>query len=102
MNNERENDKIDRKRVWWVEAEAVVGFINAYQHSGDKTFLDSAKSVWEYIKSDIIDKRPGSEWYSEVSFEHKPHEWKEIVGPWKCPYHNGRMCLEVIKRGIDF
>ncbi len=102
LNNERENDKIDRKRVWWVEAEAVVGFINAYQHSGDKTFLDSAKSVWEYIKSDIIDKRPGSEWYSEVSFEHKPHEWKEIVGPWKCPYHNGRMCLEVIKRGIDF
>lgn len=102
LNNERENDKIDTKRVWWVEAEAIVGFINAYQHSGDKTFLESAKSVWEYIKSDIIDKRPGSEWYSEVSLEHKPHDWKEIVGPWKCPYHNGRMCLEVIKRGIDF
>lgn len=102
LNNERENDKIDRKRVWWVEAESVVGFINAYQHSGDKKFLEAAKSVWEYIKSDIIDKRPGSEWYSEVSFEHKPHGFKEIVGPWKCPYHNGRMCLEVIKRGIDF
>ena len=53
LNNERENDKIDRKRVWWVEAESVVGFINAYQHSGDKKFLEAAKSVWEYIKSDI-------------------------------------------------
>lgn len=102
LNNERENDKIDRKRVWWVEAESVVGFINAYQHSGDKKFLEAARSVWEYIRSDIIDKRTGSEWYSEVSFEHKPHNFKEIVGPWKCPYHNGRMCLEVIKRGIDF
>ncbi len=102
LNNERENDKIDKKRVWWVEAESVVGFINAYQHSGDESFLKSAKSVWEYIKSDIIDKREGSEWYSEVSFEGKPHDYKEIVGPWKCPYHNGRMCMEVIKRGVDF
>ena len=101
LNNERENDKIDRKRVWWVQAEAVVGFINAYQHSGEEEFLASAKSVWEYIKSDIIDKREGGEWYSEVSFEHQPHDFKETVGPWKCPYHNGRMCLEVITRGVD-
>lgn len=101
LNNERENDKIDRKRVWWVQAEAIVGFINAYQHSGEEEFLRSAKSIWEYVKSDIIDKRAGSEWYSEVSFEHKPHDYKEIVGPWKCPYHNGRMCMEVINRKVD-
>ena len=99
---ERENDKIDKKRVWWVEAESVVGFINAYQHSGEKKFLESARSVWEYIKAEIIDKREGSEWYAEVSYDHKPHDWKEIVGPWKCPYHNGRMCMEVINRGVDF
>ncbi len=102
LNNERENDKIDRTRVWWVQAESVVGFTNAYQHSGDKKFLEAARSVWEYIKSSVIDKRQGSEWYSEVSFEGKPHDWKEIVGPWKCPYHNGRMCMEIISRGIDF
>ena len=101
LNNESENGKIDRKRVWWVQAEAVVGFINAYQHSGDEKFLESAKSVWEYIKSDMIDKREGSEWYSEISFEGEPHDFKEIVGPWKCPYHNGRMCMEVIARGVD-
>ena len=99
LNNERENDKIDKKRVWWVEAESV---INAYQHSGEKKFLESARSVWEYIKAEIIDKREGSEWYAEVSYDHKPHDWKEIVGPWKCPYHNGRMCMEVINRGVDF
>ena len=58
--------------------------------------------VIEPIKAEIIDKREGSEWYAEVSYDHKPHDWKEIVGPWKCPYHNGRMCMEVINRGVDF
>lgn len=101
LNNESEHGAVDRKRVWWVQAEAVVGFINAYQHCGEKKFLEAAGSVWEYIKSDIIDKREGSEWYSEVSFGHEPHDWKEIVGPWKCPYHNGRMCMEVINRKVD-
>ena len=101
MNNERENDKIDKTRVWWVQAEAIVGFINAYQHCGEEEFLKAARGVWEYVKSDIIDKREGSEWYSEVSAEHVPHDFKEIVGPWKCPYHNGRMCMEVISRGVE-
>ncbi len=98
LNNERDKTEINKTRVWWVQAESVVGFVNAYQHSGDKAFLEAAESVWEYIKSDVIDKRPGGEWYSEVAFDHKPHDFKEIVGPWKCPYHNGRMCLELISR----
>lgn len=101
LNNERDKDKIDRNRVWWVQAEAVVGFTNAYQHSGDRKFLEAAHSVWEHIKSEMIDKREGGEWFSQVTFEGKPHEDKEIVGPWKCPYHNGRMCIEIISRGVE-
>lgn len=101
LNNERENEKIDRTRIWWVQAEAVVGFLNAYAHSKDEKFREAAKTVWEGIKNIVIDKREGGEWYSEVSFEGVPDEKKEMTGPWKCPYHNGRMCLEVIKRGID-
>ena len=101
LNNERENDKIDRTRVWWVQAEGVVGFMNAYQHSGDKKYLKAALGIWDYIKDNVVDKREGGEWYSEVSFEGKPHDWKEETGPWKCPYHNGRMCLEMIKRGVN-
>ncbi len=100
LNNERDGDKIDKKRVWWVQAEAVVGFINAYGHSGEEKFLKAANSIWEYIMANVSDKRPGGEWYSEVSFEGKPHDWKEEAGPWKCPYHNGRMCMEIIKRSI--
>ena len=99
LYNERENDKIDKKRVWWVQAEAVVGFCNAYMHSQNEEYLNIAKSVFEYIKNVQTDKRCG-EWFSEVSFEGVPDPDKEMVGPWKCPYHNGRMCLEMIRRGI--
>ncbi|MCD8094972.1 MAG: AGE family epimerase/isomerase [Ruminococcus sp.] len=102
LNNERENDKIDKTRIWWVQAEAVVGFVNAYQHSGDEKYLEAAADIWDYIKQNIIDKRDGGEWYSELSSDGNPHDWKEETGPWKCPYHNGRMCLELIKRGVDF
>ncbi len=101
LNTERDKEHIEKKRVWWVQAESVVGFINAYQKSGDKKYLDVAKEIWEYIKVGMIDKREGSEWFNEVGFDGKPFEHKEIVGPWKCPYHNGRMCLEVISRGIE-
>ena len=101
LNNERDKTEIDKTRIWWVQAESVVGFINAYQHSGDEGFLKSARTVWEYIKENVVDKDPKGEWHWEVSYDNKPGKTREIAGPWKCPYHNGRMCLEVISRGVE-
>lgn len=96
--NEAENGKEDTTRVWWVQAEAIVGFVNAWQkHPEEIKWIQAAKEVWEYIKMYLIDKREGSEWYWAVDQEGKPLE-KPIVEPWKCPYHNGRMCMEVVKR----
>ncbi len=97
LYNERDKQEIDKKRVWWVQAEAVVGYYNAYEHSDDKHFLDISEQILTYIENVTTDKRSG-EWYSEVSFEGVPDRKKEMVGPWKCPYHNGRMCLEIIRR----
>lgn len=101
LNNERDNDKVDKTRIWWVQAESVVGFINAYQHSGEEDFLKSAHTIWEYIKNYVVDKRADGEWHWEVGYDNKPGKSREIAGPWKCPYHNGRMCLEVIARDIE-
>ncbi|MGN1191694.1 MAG: AGE family epimerase/isomerase [Dorea sp.] len=96
--NEAENGVQDTTRVWWVQAETIVGFVNAWQKEPENTFwLEAAKDVWEYIKTYLIDKRNGSEWYWAVDQNGKPAE-KPIVEPWKCPYHNGRMCIEVIRR----
>lgn len=98
LNNESEKGVISKIRVWWVQAESVVGFYNAYEKYGNTRYLDISHAVWEYIKQYIIDKRPGGEWYSQVMFNGEPDMNKPTVDPWKCPYHNGRMCLEIIKR----
>lgn len=96
--NERENDKINTWRIWWVQAESVVGFLNAAQRYNNSEYKEIARSVWNYIKESIVDKRQGGEWYSQVDENNVPASFKATVDPWKCPYHNGRMCLEVIKR----
>ncbi|MBQ7766586.1 MAG: AGE family epimerase/isomerase [Lachnospiraceae bacterium] len=99
LYNECENGVNDTKRIWWVQAEAIVGFLNAYTKNPEKTeYIQAVEKIWAYTKEYIIDKRPGSEWLSEVDEAGVPFTRKPIVEPWKCPYHNGRMCLEVIKR----
>lgn len=98
LANECEQGKTDQRRIWWVQAEAVTGFLNAAgKATGEEKYLLAALKEWEFIKKYLIDKRPGSEWFWEVTREGIPCK-KPIVEPWKCPYHNGRMCMEVIKR----
>lgn len=99
LANECEKGVVNKHRIWWVQAETVVGFLNGWQKNPDKPeYLDAAKAEWNFIKEYVIDKRKGSEWYWEVDPDGKPYEGRPIVEPWKCPYHNGRMCFEVIKR----
>lgn len=94
---EAENGVDNTMRVWWVQAEAVVGFLNGYRKQNRQEYLDAAKDIWKYIGEYIIDRREGSEWFWCVDENGVPAE-KPVVEPWKCPYHNGRMCMEVIKR----
>lgn len=101
VNNERENDKIDKKRVWWVQAESVVGFVNAFMQGGEKKFIDAAETVFDWIETKQADSRENSEWWGEVTFEGEPMRTVDMVNPWKCPYHNGRMCIEIINRNVS-
>ncbi|MCM1165432.1 MAG: AGE family epimerase/isomerase [Lachnospiraceae bacterium] len=95
--NESDKGVVNRKRVWWVQAETVVGFINAHQR-GYGDYMGIAESVWRYIRDNVVDKRTGGEWFSELEDSGKPDLSHNTVDPWKCPYHNGRMCLEVMRR----
>lgn len=95
--NECQDGKVDENRIWWVQSEAMVGFINAYARSGEEKFLEAAESIWDFTKKYVIDKRGGSEWFWEVNPDGSPIE-RAIVEPWKCPYHNGRMCFELMSR----
>lgn len=97
--NECERGVNNTSRVWWVQAESVLGFMNYYQKHPEKTeYFTAVCDIWGYIRDVLTDKRAGSEWYWELDAHRRPSSGKPIVEPWKCPYHNGRMCFEMIKR----
>ncbi len=99
LANECERGVVNTHRIWWVQAETVIGFLNGYQKDPSrKEYLQAAESEWQFIRDHVIDKRAGSEWYWEVDENGRPYPDRPIVEPWKCPYHNGRMCMEVMKR----
>ncbi len=93
----RGKEIIDTDKHWWPQAEAVVGFLNAYELSGKEHFLRASERSWEFIEKHIVDRERG-EWYWMVSRDGSPNNEKDKVGPWKCPYHNSRMCFEVMER----
>lgn len=100
--NECERGTVDAHRVWWVQAESVLGFVNAWSKHPDRTeYRDAAARVWRYIQEKIVDRRPGGEWFWRLNADGTPDREKPAVEPWKCPYHNGRMCLELIRRDPD-
>lgn len=97
--NECEKGKVNTSRIWWVQAEAVVGFLNGYEKDRNETrYFDAATDIFQFILENIHDKRTGSEWFWEVDKDGNPYSKKPIVEPWKCPYHNGRMCFEILRR----
>ncbi|MCR5733394.1 MAG: AGE family epimerase/isomerase [Lachnospiraceae bacterium] len=100
LPNECERGVVDEKRIWWVQAECVVGFVNAYNRSGntDRKYLEAAERCLDFILEYVVDKRSSSEWFWAVNKDGSPVEGFPIVEPWKCPYHNGRMCIEIIRR----
>jgi mannobiose 2-epimerase len=93
--NERDGERLDTDKEWWPQAEAIVGFVAAYQDSGDARYLDAALSTWQFVERYMVDWRNG-EWFRRVSRSGDRTRGGEKVGPWKCPYHDGRACLELL------
>ena len=82
---------------WWVQAETVVGFLNIYQHFHDEAALDKALHCYQYITSQLVDRENG-EWYWSRREDGSINRDDDKAGFWKCPYHNSRMCLEILER----
>jgi mannobiose 2-epimerase len=82
---------------WWVQAEAVVGFYNAYQISGQSQFAEAAERCWSYIEDKFVDHAHG-DWFKLLNREGIPDVNHVKVGPWECPYHHSRACFEMLTR----
>lgn len=95
---ELDKGHLDTDRHWWVNAEGVVGFLNAFELTGDQKWLEKSLNCWKYIQENIIDT-DGGEWFWSISDDVTVNRIGDKAGFWKCPYHNSRMCLEVMARG---
>lgn len=99
MSYEKDNTvgHLDTDRHWWVQAESVVGFLNAYKITSDPQWLEKALNGWKFIQNNLVDTLDG-EWHWSISDNGTINRKDDKAGFWKCPYHNSRMCLEVIAK----
>jgi cellobiose epimerase len=88
---------VDPLKSWWVQAEAMVGFYNAYQISGQDKFARAAHHSWEYIQKKVVDHTYG-DWFKRLNPDGSPEAGAYKTGPWECPYHHSRACYEMMDR----
>ena len=97
MAYECKDGHMDKERHWWVQAETVVGYFNLWDNFGSQEGLENALMCWEFIKGNLIDRENG-EWFWSLFPDGTVNRKEDKAGFWKAPYHNGRMCLEIIER----
>ena len=85
-----------KEKHWWPQAESMIGFFNSWQITGNENYLERSLQSWQFIKAHILDTKNG-EWFWGVKENYDVMN-EDKVGIWKCPYHNSRACIELIKR----
>ena len=93
------NGEVNTVRAWWPQAEALLGLAFGWRETKDPRRLEQMRTQWQYIREVIVDPREGSEWFNEVR-EDGTSIGKPMVEEWKCPYHNGRMCLRLMQADL--
>lgn len=88
---------IDASKSWWAQAEGMVGFTNAYQLTGNGAFAEVATTLWAYCQAHLIDHQHGG-WFKQLHRDGSPDLTRTKIGPWDCPYHHSRACLEMMAR----
>ena len=94
--NKKKGDLVSEKH-WWPQAEALIGLCNAWQLSGNPIFKNALLKNWHFIRNHILDLKQG-EWFWGIGRDNRKMPNQDKVGIWKCPYHNSRACLELLKR----
>lgn len=93
---EADEDHLVREKHWWPQAEAMIGFFNAWQLTGDESQLNQSLSSWKFVKQSLLDTQ--GEWVWGINGDGSVMTHEDKVGVWKCPYHNSRACIEISRR----
>ena len=96
MNMKQTGNHLIKEKHSWPQAEAMIGFYNAWQITGDESYFKKSLSSWQFVQDHILDKVNG-EWFWGVTEDYSLMK-EDKVGIWKCPYHNSRACIELIRR----
>lgn len=96
----KDTDEYDLQRQWWVQCENIIGHIDLYQYFGYEDSLEKAIQCWNFVQKNLIDAKNG-EWHWAVLDDGTVNLKDDKAGFWKCPYHNSRMCLELIERDYE-
>ncbi|TDH28542.1 N-acyl-D-glucosamine 2-epimerase [Segetibacter sp. 3557_3] len=91
-----DDQHLGKEKLWWPQAEAMVGYYNVWQITGQEDYLQKAQGSWQFIKKHLLS--PEGEWYWGVDANNAIMKGEDKVGMWKCPYHNSRACMEIISR----
>jgi mannobiose 2-epimerase len=97
LKNEWVAGETNELRIWWVQAETMLGLDCGWHLTGDPSWKEDLETQWKTIQRMIVDPRPGGEWYWSV-YEDGSLTERPMVEEWKCPYHNGRMCLRLMEQ----
>jgi mannobiose 2-epimerase len=98
LPNELKEGRLDTDRIWWVQAEGIVGMVNAGELSGNPAYLRRAEKIWEFVKAFLIDRAHGEWFWGARHPGGAPMANHYKGGPWKASYHNGRACMQVMSR----
>jgi len=96
FNELKENGKLDKKKAWWPQAEAIVGLVHAWELKSEPAYLNQAEKTWQFIENNLIDHTYG-EWHEEIQ-ENGQLRLMDKIREWKCPYHNARAAMEIVTR----
>ena len=99
LRNEWVDGKTDELRIWWVQAETMLGLHCGWELTGDASWLEDLRIQWRTVQRMIVDPRPQGEWYWSV-YEDGSLTERPMVEEWKCPYHNGRMCMRLMEKAL--
>jgi cellobiose epimerase len=93
----RADGHLDEEMHWWVQVEGLVGFLNAFQRTGEDLFWQATCKIWDFCEKYLVDRING-EWFYKVGPDRKPVLSEHKVSEWKCPYHSARACMQVLTR----